>query len=65
MSNQLQPFQFVLCGIIQVILDSFVIIQIFWYKRAKFNDDEKEVISLSPKYSIEHEMKPETEKNLD
>ena len=42
-----------------------MIIQIFWYRRAKFNDDDKEVRALSPKYSIQHEMKPETEKNLD
>lgn len=27
-----QPFQFVLCGIIQVILDSFVVGQIVYYK---------------------------------
>ena len=26
-----QPFQFILCGIIQVVLDSFVILQIFYY----------------------------------
>jgi hypothetical protein len=26
-----QPFQFILCGVIQVILDSFVVFQIFYY----------------------------------
>lgn len=31
MLSKNQPFQFILCGIIQVILDSFVIIQIFYY----------------------------------
>lgn len=28
-----QPFQFVMCGIIQIILDSTVIAQILYYKK--------------------------------
>jgi hypothetical protein len=40
-ASQIQPFQFILCGVIQVILDAFVIIQIFWYRRAKYNDEDK------------------------
>lgn len=28
-----QPFQFVMCGIIQVCLDTFVILQVVYYSR--------------------------------
>jgi uncharacterized protein with PQ loop repeat len=39
---QNQPFQFILCGIIQVILDSFVVIQILYYSYNENNDSQIE-----------------------
>ena len=55
--NQNQAFQFILCGAIQVCLDSFVIVQIFWYRKNDLYDD-KDNKPLSPKYDIEDEIKP-------
>ena len=44
-----QPFQFVMCGIIQIILDSTVIIQILYYN----NKAKKRIKSDRPPVEIE------------
>ena len=57
-----QAFQFVMCGIIQIILDSTVIIQILYYKNKlkKRMKSEKPPIEIEEKnYSVgEMELVP-------
>lgn len=58
----MQPFQFIMCGVIQVILDSFVIIQIFYYT-SKEAQARKDMSHRDPPIKISNEIL-DSENNL-